>query len=106
MQINLVVRQHEANTLMLAERLAKGMPPPSVLDRDRVTAFGRAEPTHTMRETRRAEPHLRVSKALADLAKHAVGRHAHVVERGFRVPARRVAVNGVEHAVDAKAWRV
>src|SRR5580704_15798868 len=106
MQINLVVGKHEADALMLAERLAEGMPPPGVLDCDRVTAFGRAEPTHAMGETRGAEPHLGISKTLANLAEHAVRRHAHVIERGLGVSARRVAVNRVEHAIDAKARRV
>ena len=69
-QVHLVVGEHEADPLVLAERLAEGGAPPRVIGGDVVGAAGRAEPAHAMRQARRGEPHLGIAEAFADPPEH------------------------------------
>jgi hypothetical protein len=45
------------------------------------------EPAHAVGEPRRCEPHLCVSKPLADFAEDVLLRDAHVIEANHAVPA-------------------
>src|SRR5215472_862892 len=62
-QIHLVVGEHEADTLVLAERLAERSAPPRVIDGCVVGAARGAEPAHAMRQTGRRETHLSIAEA-------------------------------------------
>jgi hypothetical protein len=105
-QIHLVVGQHEADALVLAQGLTEGGAGAGVVGGDVVRAAGGAEPAHAMGETRRGEPRLGIAEPLADAAEDGGFRHPHAVEADDAVAAGHVLVERVEYAPDLDAWRV
>ena len=97
MEIDLVVGDHEADALMLADRPAERAAAPCMVDRDRMTALSGAEPSHAVREARRPQPHLRIPEALTHLSEHTVRRHAHIRERDFGMAPGGVRIDRIEH---------
>ena len=106
MQVGRVVGKLKPHALMLADKLAECVTAPRVVSRDRVAAPGRAEPSHAMRQPRRAETHLGVAKAVTDLSQNPLGADAHVVKLHFRMAAGRVVVERFELAHDPESGRV
>jgi hypothetical protein len=102
-QLDLVVGKLEADALVLADQLAEGVAAARVVDGDVVRPARRAQPAHAVREPRRAEAHLGVAQALAELAEHRAARHAHALELDHRMAAGRHRVDRVELAHDPKA---
>ena len=98
--VHRVVGQHEADALVLAERLAERLALAGVVGGDVVRADRRAQPAHAVRQARRREAHLRVAEALADLAQHVVAGHAQVLDVDDGVAAHEARVHGAEHAAD------
>src|ERR1700677_371549 len=91
---------------MFPDRAAERLPMPRVLQRDRMTAPRRPEPARAVRPPPRPQPYLRVAKSLADLTQDAIRAHSNVVEFHFRVTARRIAIEGVQHTLDREPGRV
>ena len=57
-----------------------------------------AEPAHAVRQPRRRQTHLRVTKTLADLAEHIAGRYAQPVEMQHAVTAGETGVQRIHQA--------
>lgn len=72
LQINEIVRQHEADAFMIDERLAKGMATAGIVRRDFVRAHRKPKPAHAMRQPGGAEADLRIGKAFTARAQHLV----------------------------------
>ena len=106
MQVHLVVGEHKADPLVLAQRLAKGGAAAGVVGGDVVGAPRGTQPAHAMRQARRRQPDLGIAKALADPAEDRTLRHPQPVEPDHRVAARHVLIQGVEHPLDDDPRRV
>ena len=105
-QIHLVVGEHKADTLVLAQRFAEGGAAARVIGGDVVGAARGAEPAHAMRQPRRRKPHLGIAKPLADPAEDGTLRHPQSVDPDHRMAARHVLVERVEHPLDDNARSV
>src|SRR3546814_8183574 len=99
-QIDEILGEHEADPLMIDERLAECLAAARIGGGDFLRAGRRSEPPHAMREPRRAEPHLRIAETLAARAEHMVLRDAKLVDGAQRVPAGHRAVDRVEQSLD------
>ena len=78
--IDFVVGEHEADTLVPDQLRAENLPPQRIIRRDVVRAPRRAQPAHAVSQPRGRKPHLRVAEALAELAKDIAGRHTQISE--------------------------
>jgi len=103
LQVHFIVREHEADALMLAERPAEGLPAARMIGGDVMGAAGLAEPTHAMGEPCRRQPHLRVAETLANLAEHIGGGNADILEIDHRMAAGETGVHRLHLAGDADA---
>ena len=74
-QVHLVVGEHKAHPLVLAQRLAKGGAAAGLIGGDVVGAAGGTEPAHAMRQPRRRQPDLGIAETLADPAEDRALRH-------------------------------
>src|SRR6516164_6938756 len=106
MQIDFIISEHESDTLMFADRAAERMPLPGMFGGNRMATRRCAKPAHTVRQARRSEPDLRIAKALSDFTEHTIVCDMNVVERHLGMPTRRVGIDGVQHALDAKTGRI
>jgi hypothetical protein len=98
--VHLVVGQLETHALVLDQRLAETLAAACVLDRGVMDPSRGTRPAHAVREPRRPQPHLGISKALADLAQHIGGRHPQAAEMHDAVAAREAAVQRIDLALD------
>ncbi|PAV67246.1 hypothetical protein WR25_02371 [Diploscapter pachys] len=96
MQVHLVVGEHEADTLVLAQRFAEGVAGARMIAGDVVGTTRGAEPAHAVGQPCRRQTHLGVAEALADLAEHIARRDAQVVETQLPVATGEAAVQRVQ----------
>src|SRR6185436_8473878 len=82
------------------------MPLASVVDGDRMATARLAEPAHAVRESRRAEPYLRIAEPRPELPKHGVARHSNVAELDFGMPPGGGRVDRLDHARELEARRI
>ena len=101
--VHLVVGQHEADALVLAELAAERLAPARIVAGDVVRPPRGAQPAHAVRQPRRREPHLRVAEAFAGLAEDVGCRHAHIGEPHHAVAAGKALVETVHRADDLDA---
>ena len=98
--VDQVLGQHEADALMVDQRLAEGVPRAGIGGGDFLRARHGAEPAHAMRQARRAEADLSILEALAAAAEHLVGADAEIVDGHDSMTARHRGVDRVEQTFD------
>ena len=98
MQIHLIVGEHETDPLVLPDWFPERGAPARVIDGDIVTSPGRAEPAHAVRQPRRTQAYLGITKTLADFAKDAVVTDANVAELNLAVTTGDHAVGEIHAA--------
>ena len=101
LQVDHVFRQHEADALVVDQRLAKSHAAVGVVGGDFVCASTGTEPPHAVREPRRAEPDLRIFEPFAGIAEHLVSRNAQVFNADLAVSAGHRTIDGVGDMGDA-----
>src|SRR5262249_17487274 len=104
--VHLVVGEHEADTLMLADRFAERGAPTGITHGNVMGAPCGAEPAHAMRQARRRQADLRIAKALTDPPQYLALVHPQSVEADDRMTTGHVLIERVQYPFDMDPRRV
>src|ERR1700736_3263330 len=105
-KVHLVVCQHEADTFMTSERLAKGLPMRRIVFGYVMCTACLPQPSHAVSQTGRCQSNLRVAESPPYLAQYVGHRHAQILEPNHTVATGKAGVERVHCSLVNETWSI